>query len=124
MKQILKIIANIYKFVMLYIILPFFISTSIITLFDVLGMFTASSSPTMSSLYQIKNIRMVNLLDSIFKANILNLFLIVGAVIIVTKSMFTLRQIKKINLEDVIYISSNKNFKDDFNSSYFCYLRI
>lgn len=123
MKQILKLFENTIKVVFTYIVLPFIISTSIITIIDIFNSVLSCAFPTMSSLLPCKDIKFINVIDSIFK-NSISLFVIVSAMITITRVEMSYKNIKRIKIENVIYTSSNKNFKNELNSSCFCYLRI
>lgn len=123
MKQILKLFENTIKVVFTYIVLPFIISTSIITIIDIFNSVLSCAFPTMSSLLPCKDIKFINVIDSIYK-NSISLFVIVSAMITITRVEMSYKNIKRIKIENVIYTSSNKNFKNELNSSCFCYLRI
>lgn len=123
MKQILKLFENTIKIAFSYIVLPFIISTSIITIIDIFNSVLSCTFPTMTSLLPCKDIKFINIIDSIFK-NSVSLFVIISAMITITRVEMSYKNIKRIKIENVIYTSSNKNFKNELNSSCFCYLRI
>ena len=124
MKQILKILENIVKVVFTYVVLPFIISTSIITLIDAFNSILSCAFPTISSLLPCKDIKFINIIDSIFRINFISLFMIVSAILTITRIEISYKKMNKIKLNDVMYICSNKNFKNELNSFNFCYLRI
>ncbi len=124
MKQILKIFENIVKVVFTYVVLPFIISTSIITLIDAFNTVLSYTFPTISSLLPCKDIKFLNIIDSIFRTNFISLFMIVSTILTITRINIACKKMKRIRLNDVMYICTNKNFKNELNSSYFCYLRI
>lgn len=121
MKTILNVSQNLLKVFFLYIILPFIISSSMLTLIDIFNVVFARPLDIANVLMPY---RFLNVLEPIVKLNYLDLFLLIEITFTFIRVAFQNKQIKNIRLNNCVYLANDRNYKKVINSSFGCYLRI
>lgn len=121
MKTILNVSQNLLKAFFLYIIFPFIISNSMLTLIDIFNVVFMRSLDVANALMPQ---RFLNVLEPIVKLNYLDLFLLVEITFTFIRVAFQNKQIKNIELNNCVYVANDRNYKKVINSSFWYYLRI